>query len=276
MGMTTFGVVFRPQLPPERLRAVAEAADEAGLDELWLWEDCFYESGLAPAAAALGWTERVRVGVGLLPVPLRNVALSAMEVATLDRLFPGRATVAFGHGVQKWMGQAGVRPESPLTLLREYLTALKRLLAGEEVTTGGRYVTLDRVKLRWPPDPAPAVYAGAIGPRSLALCAEVADGIVLTSFAGVDGVRETREMAGELPITAYLRAAVGPGARRRLDEEDTTAPGFANDEIPAAIERFTAAGATAIILEPTPDEPDLEGLVRYAAGLAESARTERN
>ena len=39
--MTTLGVVFLPQLPPERLRGVAVAADEAVLDELWLWEDCF-------------------------------------------------------------------------------------------------------------------------------------------------------------------------------------------------------------------------------------------
>lgn len=37
--MTGLGAVFRPQLAPERLRAVARVADEAGLEELWLWED---------------------------------------------------------------------------------------------------------------------------------------------------------------------------------------------------------------------------------------------
>jgi alkanesulfonate monooxygenase SsuD/methylene tetrahydromethanopterin reductase-like flavin-dependent oxidoreductase (luciferase family) len=72
--MTTLGTVFRPQLPPERLRAVAVAAEDAGLGQLWLWEDCFWESGIASAAAVLAWTERLRVGIGLLPVPLRNVA----------------------------------------------------------------------------------------------------------------------------------------------------------------------------------------------------------
>ncbi|MCZ9336673.1 LLM class flavin-dependent oxidoreductase, partial [Streptomyces sp. TRM76130] len=72
--MTALGAVFRPQLAPERLRVVARTADEAGLDELWLWEDCFREGGISTAAAALAWTERIRVGVGLLPVPLRNVA----------------------------------------------------------------------------------------------------------------------------------------------------------------------------------------------------------
>lgn len=51
--MTVLGVVFRPQLPPERLRAVARAADDAGLEELWLWEDCFLEGGISAAAAAL-------------------------------------------------------------------------------------------------------------------------------------------------------------------------------------------------------------------------------
>src|SRR3954469_1442868 len=120
MTAPTTGVVFRPQQPPEALRAAVLAAEQAGVEELWLWEDCFLEGGLTTAAAALAWSDRLRVGVGLLPVPLRNVAIAAMETATLLRMFPGRATIAAGHGVQEWMGQLGVRAESPLTLLREY------------------------------------------------------------------------------------------------------------------------------------------------------------
>ena len=83
-------------------------------------EDCFRESGIACAAAALAWTGRLRVGVGLLPVPLRNVALTAMELASLHRMFPDRVRVGVGHGEQTWMAQVGGRVESPLTLLREY------------------------------------------------------------------------------------------------------------------------------------------------------------
>jgi alkanesulfonate monooxygenase SsuD/methylene tetrahydromethanopterin reductase-like flavin-dependent oxidoreductase (luciferase family) len=135
--MTALGTVFVPQLPPERLRDLARVADDAGLAELWLWEDCFWASGIASAAAVLAWTERLHVGVGLLPVPLRNVALAAMEVATLHRMFPHRVSIGVGHGVQDWMAQVGARVESPMTLLREHLTALRALLRGEQVSTDG-------------------------------------------------------------------------------------------------------------------------------------------
>lgn len=281
--MTILGAVFLPQLPPERLRDLARAADEAELEELWLWEDCFRESGVASAAAALAWTERVRVGVGLLPVPLRNVALTAMEVATLHRLFPGRVQVGVGHGVQDWMRQVGARVESPVTLLREYLAALRALLRGEEVTTEGRYLRLDRVALDWPPAPVPAVFAGAVGPRSLRLCGEVADGTILTAGTTLDGVRKARQLVEEgrvaagrdepHPVTVYLLAATGPGAAQRLEADlrswggDPAQVGVAGDAraVADAVGRWADAGADTVVLQPTADDPDPEGFVDFVA-----------
>jgi alkanesulfonate monooxygenase SsuD/methylene tetrahydromethanopterin reductase-like flavin-dependent oxidoreductase (luciferase family) len=281
--MTILGAVFLPQLPPERLRDVAQAADEAGLEELWLWEDCFRESGVAAAAAALAWTERLRVGVGLLPVPLRNVALTAMEIATMERLFPGRLAVGVGHGVQDWMGQAGARVDSPVTLLREYLQELRALLRGEEVTTRGRYVRLDRVALDWPPPAAPAVLAGATGPRSLRLCGELADGTILTGGTPPEGVRQARGLieqgrvaarrAEPHPVTVYLQAATGPGAAARLEAEvrrwgdDPAEVAVAGDAraVADAVRRWADAGADTVVLQPTADDPDPEGFMRFVA-----------
>ncbi|PZU46823.1 MAG: LLM class flavin-dependent oxidoreductase, partial [Arsenicicoccus sp.] len=119
-------------------------------------------SGIAPAAAALAWTSRLSVGIALMPVPLRNVALTAMEIATLARLFPGRFLPAVGHGVLDWMGQTGARVESPMTLLREYVQALQSLLVGDRVTCSGRYVTLDDVALDWPPEQVPPLGDGVV------------------------------------------------------------------------------------------------------------------
>ncbi|WP_369214399.1 LLM class flavin-dependent oxidoreductase [Streptomyces flavofungini] len=284
--MTTLGMVFRPQLPPERLRGLVREADEAGLAELWLWEDCFLQSGIASAAAALAWSERLRVGVGLLPVPLRNVALASMEAATLHRLFPGRVMLGVGHGVQDWMGQVGARAESPLTLLREHLDAMRTLLAGERVTTEGRYVRLDGVALDWPPAAAPAVYAGARGPRSVRLTGEAADGTILDASTPPDGVRRARRLIDEgrraagrterkHPVVVYLHAATGPDARARLDAElrrdghqDVPDLGVAGDaeDVAKAVLRLAEAGADTVVLQPTADEPDPEGYLRFVTG----------
>ena len=113
-------------------------AHDTGLAELWLWEDCFWGGGMSVASALLAWTDRLHVGVGVFPVPLRNVALAAMETAAVQRMFPGRPGGVVGHGVQDWMGQVGARAASPVTLLSEYLAALRALLRGEPVTTAGR------------------------------------------------------------------------------------------------------------------------------------------
>jgi alkanesulfonate monooxygenase SsuD/methylene tetrahydromethanopterin reductase-like flavin-dependent oxidoreductase (luciferase family) len=282
--MTALGAVFRPQLPPERLRATVRAAEDAGLEQLWLWEDCFFESGIAAAAAALAWTDRLRVGVGLLPVPLRNVALATMEVATLERLFPGRFILGLGHGSQPWMAQAGARVESPLTLLREYVTAMRALLGGERVTTQGRYVKLDDVALTWPPDTAPAILAGAVGPKTLRLCGEVTDGTILDGGTPPDGVRRARALIEEgrvaggrtdhHQIVTNLTTATGPDAANRLRREheawgNETVPdlGVAGDAAAAAaaVAKLVDAGASTVVLTPTADEPDQEGFVRFVA-----------
>ncbi|MEU0072188.1 LLM class flavin-dependent oxidoreductase [Streptomyces sp. NPDC006332] len=284
--MTTLGAVFRPQLPPEDLRSVARLADDVGLEELWLWEDCFREGGISTAAAALAWTERVRIGVGLLPVPLRNVAITAMEAATLHRMFPDRAILTVGHGVQDWMGQVGARAESPLTLLREHLVALRALLRGERVTTDGRYVKLDDVALDWPPAPGGTIHvlAGATGPRTLRLAGEVADGTLLTASTPPDGVRRARALIDEGQAAAgrsephklvvYLLTATGPDAAARLRAEltdegvaDVPDLGVAGDAgaVAKAVQRLVEAGADTVVLQPTADEPDPEGFVRFAA-----------
>ena len=284
MVMTTLGVVFLPNLQPERLRSIARAADAAGLEELWLWEDCFREGGIATAAAALAYTERITVGIGLLPVPLRNVALTAMEVATVERMFPGRLTVGVGHGVQDWMAQVGADVESPLTLLREYVAALRALLRGEQVTVDGRYVRLDRVALDWPPATPPPVVVGAVGPRTLALSGEVADGTIFTSGTSPDRVREQRAVvaAGSRDagrpepdhIVLFAHAATGADANERLEAErvrwdygsmDDIAASGDGQAIAAMVQRWADAGADRVILQPTPDDPDPESFVAFVA-----------
>lgn len=256
--MTTLGLIFPPDQPPERLRTVASAADEAGLEQLWLWEDCFSESGVATAAAVLGWTERLAVGIGLLPVPLRNVALTAMELATLERLFPGRVVPGIGHGVLDWMGQVGVRAESPMTLLREYTLALRALLHGGHVTTSGRYVHLDDVALTWPPSPPPPLLVGAMGDRTSALAGELGDGVIFSEMSA-DRVRDAmrhlrggRELAGR---SGTGDVVVFHGVDAALQAQP----------VAEQVREMVAAGATHVVLHVRDASLPLEDAARFVA-----------
>ncbi|MBC9734848.1 LLM class flavin-dependent oxidoreductase [Nocardioides sp. zg-578] len=266
MTRVSTGIVFRPQQPPEDLRAVVRAADEAGVPELWLWEDCFLDGGLTAATAALAWSERVRVGVGLLPVPLRNPALAAMEIATLARLWPGRLVPVLGHGVQDWMAQVGAAVGSPLTLLREHTEAVRDLLDGRRVDASGRYVALDRVELDRPPAQRPPLLVGARGPRTVRLAGEVADGVLLDD-SGSDpaSVRRARGLVDE------GRSASGRPGRAVVTvyaEVDPTAADLPA-RVAARVGELREAGADTVVLQGTAEQPDPRPLLDAlaAAGL---------
>ena len=135
------------------------------------------------------------------------------------------------------MGQVGARAESPLTLLREYLTRCARCWPGSRSATQGRYVRLDRVQLDGPPRGRPPVLAGAEGPRTLRLVGGHADGTILTGGTTPAQVVRARELieagraeAGRtgphpITVTCWRRAGrtrgtgssgrPGAGARRR-------------------------------------------------------------
>ncbi|WP_241740069.1 LLM class flavin-dependent oxidoreductase [Microbacterium invictum] len=255
---------------------------------MWLWEDCFRESAYASVAAALAWTERLHIGLGIAPIPLRNVAVTAMEIATIERMFPGRFFPGVGHGVLPWMEQAGVRAASPLTLMREYLPALRSLLAGEEVTVSGRYVSLDRVRLDWPPPAAPPVYSAGEGPKTLALTGELADGTILVSGftptqvgEHVRIVREAQSASGrseDVIIVAYVTAAFGDGAEQRVSSElgDGEPVGERGvwgtpADVAGGVRRFAAVGVDAVILAPAAGEPDFLEFLRAVGEVARLA-----
>jgi 5,10-methylenetetrahydromethanopterin reductase len=188
-----FGVIFHPKFPPETLAEYARKAEAAGFDELWLWDDCFLPGALTSAAIALSATQKLKVGIGLLPATAYNPLFAAMEITTLARAFPKRVLPGFGHGVGSWMTQIGAAPKSSLKSLAETVAAVRQLLAGDLVTVQGEQVKLDQVQMQLTPEYVPPLYVGAMRKKSLRLAGQIGDGVILTGMSSPAYVRWAKE-----------------------------------------------------------------------------------
>ncbi len=151
-----------------------------------------------------------------------------------------------------------------MTLLREYLPALRALLRGEKVSTSGRV---------WPAVPgppalssAPPIYAGAIGPKTQVLSGEIADGTVLVGGTGAAELRAARQRIDE------GRARAG-----RVDPHRLVVYLEASMDAPAAqVARNAAdlagAGADSVVLQPPQPSTVPGDPVGYVRWVAEQVR----
>ncbi|WP_062649537.1 LLM class flavin-dependent oxidoreductase [Streptomyces maremycinicus] len=271
------GVMYDRDWAPEELPGFARRAEALGVDDLWVVEDLGWNGGVTAAAVALGATERLRVGIGIAPAPLRSPALLAMELATLARVFPGRLVAGIGHGVREWMESVGVAPRSPLALLEETITSVRALLRGERVELAGREVRLDGVKLVHPPDQVPPVVAGVVRPRSLELSGRVADGTLIAEGHGPRDLETTRALTAkggagpDHTLTVLSFACVGDDPERvarllhphiegqgawlgRPQEEVFTVSGTPAQAV-GALHALKDAGADTVVLRIVGPEP---------------------
>lgn len=277
MTAQRLGLMVDRALPPERLPDIARDVERLGADELWLVEDLSWTGAIATVATALSATTRLHVGIGIIPAPLRNPAVLAMELATLERLHPGRLIAGIGHGVGEWMDRIGLRTPSPLALLEETFVAVRTLLAGAELDLEGRAVRIHGTRLVHPPARVPVLIAGVKGPKSLELAGKVADGTLLAEGSGAAQIIEAHAAATrggaasghEVSVFVHLaidddpdvaRRRIGPAASEAAEflgipvGEATVAAGSPADAA-ATVRDLWDAGAASVIVRPVGDDP---------------------
>lgn len=167
-------------------------AEAAGFDSVWTAE-AWGSDAVVPAAWVAAQTRRVRVGTGIMQLPGRSPANTAMTAMTLDTLSGGRFILGLGtSGPQVVEGWHGVPFDKPLSWMREYVEIVRLVLARERPLEyqGQRY----QIPYRGPGatglgKPLKSIlhgrrdlpiYVGAMAPRSQEQTAEIADGLLLT------------------------------------------------------------------------------------------------
>lgn len=154
--LPTRGVVMSEQLSldPDLVLRMAERADAAGLDAVWVGDSLTAKPRLEPLstlAAIAARTERVRLGTAVLLAALRHPVPLAQTIGTVDRLSQGRLVLAVGTGGtfteaqrREWAA-VGVDPSGRGQRLEELVKILKVLGTKDGVSFDGTHFRLDSV-----------------------------------------------------------------------------------------------------------------------------------
>jgi probable F420-dependent oxidoreductase len=177
-----------PNLPLHEHAELVRGAEAAGYTDLWSGETQGPD-GFTPLAACAAWTERVRLGTGVVGVFTRGPALLAQQAAALADVSGGRFALGIGVSSDRIVEGWNRMPFSrPLTRISETLDFLGAAFAGERTATG--------FKLEQPPaEPVPVILAALRG-RMLRLATKRAAG-AFTNFLPLAALpRITDEISG--------------------------------------------------------------------------------
>jgi probable F420-dependent oxidoreductase len=175
-----------PRLYADMLEQV-EWAEQVGYDDVWLTEHHFCEDGHAPsilplAAAVAVRTRRIRIGTGVLLLPLHNPVRVAEDGATIDILSAGRFELGVGVGYRPIeFDGLGVARNERGSRTDEGLEIIRRLWSGETLTFRGRHFQLDGIAIDPPPvQSPPPIWVGGFAPASARRAARFGDGYIGT------------------------------------------------------------------------------------------------
>jgi 5,10-methylenetetrahydromethanopterin reductase len=172
------GLYFTSRIPLRDELVYAKVAEMHGFTSIWQGESRTERDSTISVAAIAAVTDRIKVGTGVLHTWTRNVVTLATTFVTLDELSDGRACLGIGALWEPMASKIGIERRKPVLAVWEYVTVLRKLFAGEEVTYRGEFVKVNGVRLERKPKNVP-VYVGATGFKMMETAAQVADGVLL-------------------------------------------------------------------------------------------------
>jgi 5,10-methylenetetrahydromethanopterin reductase len=195
------GLLLLPSRPVTELVDLAVSAERLGYDDFWLADERFFREVYTILGLAAARTSRIRLGPGVTDPYSRHSALTAMAIATLDEVSGGRAILGLGAGVSG-LRELGVDASRSAVAIREAVTLIRGLLAGQTVTLKGEQVSFDdgRLDVRAPRADVP-IYVASQREAGCRVAGRVADGAIMQGCVAE-------------PLVRFFKDRVAEGARR--------------------------------------------------------------
>lgn len=239
----------------ERARAAETAGfvGISGMDHLAppMAEDQPMYDAMVTAAWLAAHTERLSIGSLVLCDAFRHPAVLAKQVVSLDHASNGRYELGIGWGsVPAEFGVFGIgstEPRARVDRLRESLTVMRALWAGETVDFDGEYVQLRGARQEPRPLGAVPIVIGGTGPKTLALVRDFADWWNVHT-GEVGRVPELRERVGDARVSIQQMIAFVPTEADRAAVTELTHRRFGPDTsaviatAPELVDHYAALG----------------------------------
>ncbi len=171
-----FSLRLNNDLPINEYIRLAKAAETAGFDQFWVSDDLFLRGAFVILTVVAAHTTRIQVGTCIVNPYTMNPAEIAMHAAALDEFSGGRFNLGISAGAGEFLKWIDLKPDKPLTAVKESIRAINALLSGETAEMDGSFLHWSReAYLRFPAKRVP-IYIGALSPKMLQAVGEVADG----------------------------------------------------------------------------------------------------
>jgi probable F420-dependent oxidoreductase len=217
--MSRIGIAISGGPNPAEIVDLVVLAESLGYESAWVAEGHGGDQFAILAACAMR-TSRIKLGTAISSVFVRTAPTIAMAASSVAELSGGRFILGLGSSHKAQVGpEHGVAYEKPLTRTRETVAVVRALIRDGQVAYDGQTIRIENFDLWYAPKHREVpVYLSAVFAKGIALCGEVADGIILTrstlaTAAKVraqmaEGARLARRDAAGLAVTTLLPTAV--------------------------------------------------------------------
>ncbi len=191
------GVVFDGFDDAREMIRLAEGAEAAGAASVWIAEHMGYREAVTACAAIAVATKTVRLVPTAISPYLWHPTPTAMALATLEELAPGRVAVAVSVGNLLNLKESGHEPVRPVAAIGNMVSDLRALWTGERVLREAPAYRLDGAYMNFAPSAPLPIYVASTGPQILSLSGRIADGVLLSGGLTLESTRRCLAFAEE-------------------------------------------------------------------------------
>ncbi len=204
-----------------------EQTEALGCDQIWISNEKFFRDMYVVAGVVAEHTHRIKIGTFIADPYSQHPALTAMSLATLDAVSNGRAVLGIGAGGTGFPVM-GIKRTKPPQAIKEAVHIIRELWTGKTVNFEGEVLQCRNGRLNIPSERSIPVIVASRGNKVLEVAGEIADGVMVATYAeplGIShalsmvekGARRAGRSLKDLKIISRVDACVCPDRRAAID-----------------------------------------------------------